>query len=422
LQGLEVEHANLRAALRFQLDSGRAEDALRLATALSRFWVEHGHLSEAERWLDEALAADAGSGSLRARALCGAGLVAHDQGRYEQATELCREAAALSHTEGDLGGEALALSALAFVAAKEGDFDDARTLYEAAVSLCRNAGEQWLLAHVLERFGTAVWMQGDNTAARACFEESLAIFRRLDDRRESAFVSASLGAVALAEGEHERALTLLEAALPELREGSNPRYLAQMLLHIGQARTDSGDRGAAGDAFREVLTLMQPRGFLYGIVLVLTGVARIAVAEGLWVDAVGLFAAADQALDDVGGVMPIYMRRRQEEGFAQARAALGSTRFEAAAAQGRELSLDHAARLAERIAAAAARDDVLSARELEILRLVAERLSNQEIADRLVVSVRTVHAHLRSIYRKLGVDSRTDAVEQGRELHLVGPK
>jgi non-specific serine/threonine protein kinase len=314
------------------------------------------------------------------------------------------------------------LSALAFVAAKEGDFDDARTLYEAAVSLCRNAGEQWLLAHVLERFGTAVWMQGDNTAARACFEESLAMFRRLDDSRESAFVSASLGAVALAEGEHERALTLLEAALPELREGSNPRYLAQMLLHIGQARTDSGDRGAAGDAFREVLTLMQPRGFLYGIVLVLTGVARIAVAEGLWVDAVGLFAAADQALDDVGGVMPIYMRRRQEEGFAQARAALGSTRFEAAVARGRGLSLDHAARLAERIAAAAARDDVLSARELEILRLVAERLSNQEIADRLVVSVRTVHAHLRSIYRKLGVDSRTDAVEQGRELHLVGPK
>jgi predicted ATPase/DNA-binding CsgD family transcriptional regulator len=422
LQRLEVEHANLRAALRFLLDSGRAEDALRLATALSRFWVEHGHLSEAERWLDEALAADAGSARLRARALCGAGLVAHDQGRYEQATELCREAAALSHKEGDPGGEALALSALAFVAAKEGDFDAVRALYEEAVSLCRNAGERWLLAHVLERFGTAVWMQGDNAAARACFEESLAMFRRLDDRRESAFVSALLGAVALAEGDDERELALLEAALPELREGSKPRYLAQMLLHIGQARTDSGDRVAAGDAFREVLTLMQPRGFLYGIVLVLTGVARIALGEGLWADAVGLFAAADQALDRVGGVMPIYMRRRQEEGCAQARAALGSTRFEAAVAQGRELSLDDAARLAERVAAVAARDDVLSAREREILGLVAERLSNQEIADRLVVSIRTVHAHLRSIYRKLGVNSRTDAVEQGRELHLVGPK
>jgi DNA-binding NarL/FixJ family response regulator len=51
----------------------------------------------------------------------------------------------------------------------------------------------------------------------------------------------------------------------------------------------------------------------------------------------------------------------------------------------------------------------LTAREVEVLHLVADGLSNTEIAERLVLSERTVHAHLRSIYDKLGVNSRTAA-------------
>jgi ATP/maltotriose-dependent transcriptional regulator MalT len=52
----------------------------------------------------------------------------------------------------------------------------------------------------------------------------------------------------------------------------------------------------------------------------------------------------------------------------------------------------------------------LTARELEILRLVAEGLRNQEIADRLVISLATVKRHIANMYGKLGVDHRTEAV------------
>jgi predicted ATPase len=67
----------------------------------------------------------------------------------------------------------------------------------------------------------------------------------------------------------------------------------------------------------------------------------------------------------------------------------------------------------------AALPDGLTQREAEVLRLLAAGLSNRRIADRLVVSVRTVHAHLRSIYRKLGVGSRVDAVRYALEHELV---
>jgi LuxR family maltose regulon positive regulatory protein len=63
----------------------------------------------------------------------------------------------------------------------------------------------------------------------------------------------------------------------------------------------------------------------------------------------------------------------------------------------------------------------LSDREEEVLRLIAEGLTNREIADRLYVALNTVKAHTRNIYGKLGVHSRTQAVAQSRELGLLGP-
>ena len=63
--------------------------------------------------------------------------------------------------------------------------------------------------------------------------------------------------------------------------------------------------------------------------------------------------------------------------------------------------------------------DELTAREVEVLQLVAEGLGDAEVARRLVVSPRTVHSHLRSIYRKLGVSSRSAATRYAVEHELT---
>jgi LuxR family maltose regulon positive regulatory protein len=61
----------------------------------------------------------------------------------------------------------------------------------------------------------------------------------------------------------------------------------------------------------------------------------------------------------------------------------------------------------------------LSERELEVLRLIAQGHSNQQIADALIVSVGTVKKHLNNIFGKLGVESRTQAVARARALSLL---
>lgn len=65
------------------------------------------------------------------------------------------------------------------------------------------------------------------------------------------------------------------------------------------------------------------------------------------------------------------------------------------------------------------RHGVLSPRESEVLRLVAEGLSNREIAGRLFVTERTVRSHLSSIFGKLGADNRTQAVALARQQSLL---
>ena len=61
----------------------------------------------------------------------------------------------------------------------------------------------------------------------------------------------------------------------------------------------------------------------------------------------------------------------------------------------------------------------LNERELEVLRLIAEGLSNNEIAERLVIALSTVKWHINNLFGKLGVHSRIQAVAQGKELGLL---
>ena len=67
----------------------------------------------------------------------------------------------------------------------------------------------------------------------------------------------------------------------------------------------------------------------------------------------------------------------------------------------------------------AADTDELSERELSVLRLLGSGLSEREIGGELFVSFNTVHSHVKAIYRKLGVSSRTEAVARARDEHLL---
>jgi len=110
---------------------------------------------------------------------------------------------------------------------------------------------------------------------------------------------------------------------------------------------------------------------------------------------------------------------------AELRAQLGDEAFADEFAAGQQLRLDdlrtipHPQMPVPVAKASSASATFLTAREIDVLRLLAQDLSNPQIAERLVVSRRTVDAHLRSIYDKLGVKSRDAAIRVAREQRLL---
>jgi ATP/maltotriose-dependent transcriptional regulator MalT len=110
---------------------------------------------------------------------------------------------------------------------------------------------------------------------------------------------------------------------------------------------------------------------------------------------------------------------------AELRAQLGDEAFADEFVAGQQLRLDdlrtipHPQMPAPVAKASSASATFLTAREIDVLRLLAQDLSNPQIAERLVVSRRTVDAHLRSIYDKLGVKSRDAAIRVAREQRLL---
>jgi DNA-binding NarL/FixJ family response regulator len=113
------------------------------------------------------------------------------------------------------------------------------------------------------------------------------------------------------------------------------------------------------------------------------------------------------------------VRDDHDRTLASARAALGEDGFADAWAAGQMLTPERAATDAGDASPTAPSGNELTAREIEVLQLVAEGLSDADVAERLVVSPRTVHSHLRSIYRKLGVSSRSAATRYAVEHDLT---
>jgi DNA-binding NarL/FixJ family response regulator len=196
-----------------------------------------------------------------------------------------------------------------------------------------------------------------------------------------------------------------------------------------------GDYAAAHARYEEglaVATEVQARGFL---AYCLVGLGEVAAAEEQDAWAVILWGAAETLYETIGVSLPPVERTAYERLMAAARARLGEEAFAAARAQGRAMTPEQAlaarepqAIPGERVPLVPPRPPAspapsypagLSTREVEVLRLVAQGLSNAQIAEQLVISPYTVNAHMRSIYNKLEVNSRIAVVQFATKHHLI---
>ena len=247
-----------------------------------------------------------------------------------------------------------------------------------------------------------------------------ALFRRLGDSHGIALSLYGL-AVTRPAGAHAAARAQAVESLDILRAVGDRRTFAKVLWNLADIDADLGDAETAAAQFEESLTLFIEFGDRWFCELVLESAAFLAAATGDAERAVRLLGAADSVLEEIGVPLMARLRARHDRVLAEARSALGET---ASRPPGRRAGGSRSARRSSSWRRRRTRADVdapegLTARELEVLALVAEGRTDAEVAETLVVSLRTVHAHLRSIYRKLDVHTRSAATRYALEHGLA---
>jgi predicted ATPase/DNA-binding CsgD family transcriptional regulator len=430
LDRLEEEHDNLRAAIRWALERGETEMALRLAASAAHFRYPRGYLTEGRTQLEAALAGASGTPAARAKALTEVGWFALEQSDHDQARRSLEESLLVYRELDDKYGVAHALECLSVAKTRLGEYGRAVQLQEESLALYRELGHEWGIAVSLNNLGVVAQEQGNYERAAALHLESLALLRVLGDSLEIGWALRSLAQVYLMQGQLERSATLLEESQSILRELGTKLALAQTLRTLGETVLRQGDGTRAAAAYGEGLALAAEVGSKTEVAGCLEGLAEVALTHGQSARAARLWGAAE-TLREAIGARPSQSDNsyRHHEGYR------GATRsqpddagaWEAAFSEGRAMTPEEATEYAlsveeeEKVLDPTRRQEtaLLSARELEVLRLVAEGLTDPQVAQRLYISPRTVGFHLRSVYRKLGVPSRAAASREAAKRSLI---
>lgn len=373
---LEREQPNLREALDCYLSDDTpdaAVSALRATTALGEFWILHGLYGEGRSWLERALSrGEAASLADRVDALCVNSQLSGIHGDSDTAAALLDRARDLAEPGSPELGAHIAYTEgiLAFTG---GEPDRASSAIDRAVRSSRPdpAGSLRIRALILQ--GWVAEVRDETTVAVTSYQEVLDL---TETRGEYYYRSAALrgmGVLAWQQGERDRAQQLLRAALRINRTTHSPPLASFGLEAMAWVA------GRRADARRAAVLL--------------------GAAQGLW-----------PAARTVSTVLP-NMFRFHDECERTTRRALGEKKFDLALRRGRAMGMNAAIAFALEEEAADTSASVgalagLTKRERQVADLVAEGLSNRQIAAKLVISQRTTQGHVEHILTKLGFTSR----------------
>ena len=466
IERLDVELDNLRAAMAWSVgpgaDATRAEYGLRIAGTLWRYWPRRGLVTEATNVLTHGLALGPRPSLVTADALLALGAMAMDHGDLAQAIgwfERCagqydrfaddermavlwvglatcyRETTRLDEAEalygkalaahvaaGRTGGQGVALNGLAATSYRRGDFPQAVAYWQQALDIARERGQPEAQVHLSSNIGLGLVALDDYDGAFEAYSHGIAIAEGLGDPQLLLMCCANRAEVETTRGNFAAAQADLDR-VAELADPSDMRM--QVILPTNRGVLARGE-GRLGDALE----------------LLHAGLAA-ALAGGRQMEAVQIVEAATIVAAELDEAVPVTRWLAYARAYRDATGTQITNRVAGELAQAAELAAARgltvepgAAPSAEAVLAelgavaathAGARRALvsspdplcalgLSAREAEVARLLVARLTDQEIADRLHIGIRTVATHVAAVRRKLDVPGRRGVAARLAEL------
>jgi tetratricopeptide (TPR) repeat protein len=295
-QQLDQEYGDLQLALTWFVEHRRADEALRLASALVAFWMATKRLDEGSTWLDRVLALTGGEDGSRGRALFDAGYLAFWRGEDARSASLQNRAVELGRRTNNPTVIALALVGLARIAL--------RTNVEEARRLCR---------------------------------EALAATEGTSDRlgRSSAMHVLAVGAQMA--GDLLEARDLMSQRITLARETGNFAVVSSEAGNLCRVERRLGNLDRAEELGREALDIDRRRGDELAIPWKVNGLAAVTAARGEFARAAKLIGVADATMEAAGGAWPPDEWQQYEQTVTVITEAIGSTALDRERVVGRAM-------------------------------------------------------------------------------------
>ncbi len=443
------QHDNLRSALEWsQLDPSRSVAGLRLAAACGHFWRLRSLLSEGRARLTAALTQ---SGVrvptlTRARAVLWAANLAYLQSDFSSTRLLAEEGLAISRGLGPEGkaSTAKALDLLGELCTEIGDFQQMPAYFEESLAIFRELEDKPGIADILMQFGWAAMRAGTYDQAAPLLDECLQLFREQGASVQLANALGGSGELAIRQGALTRATKLLEESLVLRRELGDLWGIAGALGSLGWVALLQRDFSQMKKLLEESLAIRLDLGERGGLAWCLEklGEAIVLQAHPLPVQrrrqefqrAMRVLGAAQALRQSVNSVIDPADQPAYESLLVLLREALGEALFNEALAMGMTLpvrtAVNHALgppltlRDSDSLSteqAAKAQYGGLSRREREVVSWIVQGKTNREIAEIMVVRLRTVETYITRILNKLGFNSRVQIATWAVEAGLPKP-
>jgi DNA-binding CsgD family transcriptional regulator len=379
IRRLIAEQGNIRSTLAWALDHAPIK-AARLTGALDHYWILSSSVTEGRDWAERTLAAAPELPEhIRARALLTAGWMARCQGDLAGAEPYFVDAAAGARRVGDL-----------------------RVL--------------WISAGLL---GEMVLGMGQLERAQGLYAESRAAAGAMNEPGVTAVAVMTLGRVAQAMGDLAKAQAYLEEAVAAHRASGGSLGIATAQDYLGGVLFARGDENGAARRFRDSLRVYADLAAWGQAGSMLEGIAAATVQRDA-VTAARLLGAASVLFDRLDPVRDSQYVAFHDRAVDRSRSKLGDASFTAAWAAGSHLTwaeiladvdsvIPEHGTLESEAVTGVPQAHGLTARERDVLRLVAKGRSNRSIAEELSLSQRTIEHHVLHILTKLDLESRTAA-------------
>jgi predicted ATPase len=342
LRGCDVEHDNFRAACHWLIAAGDAEWALRLGSALFRFWEQRDHLTEGRETLTRILALPAAAAPtrLRARGLYCAGVLADIQGDIDTAQTLGHETHKLYTELGDTQGVASSLIILAFQAQRRGRYPEAVSRFRETVALWTKLGDATAVDLANSNMAHAAKLGGDFDLARGLLEQVAASAAARGDLRGVALALNGLGDVAASQNDASAARRYHHDSLARMREIDDRWGIARVLTDLAGVDLQAGEFAQADRSLREALRVFRELGHQRGVARQLESLSWCAICQSRAEAAVTLASAAVAIRQRMGAQAKPAERERLEKTLDQARAAIAPEAYASAWRYGHTAPLD----------------------------------------------------------------------------------